>query len=116
MKNIVELLREELSKAFAEAGYEEQYAKVTVSNRPDLCQYQCNGALAAAKQYHKAPIQIAEEIVNCLQGSAMFQEATAQKPGFINLVVSDSFLADYINEMRSDEMLGCTKAATQETS
>jgi arginyl-tRNA synthetase len=115
MKNIVDLLREELSKAFAEAGYEEQYAKVTVSNRPDLCQYQCNGALAAAKQYHKAPIQIADEIVQCLQGSAMFQEATAQKPGFINLVVSDSFLADYINEMRSDEMLGCTKAAAQET-
>ena len=69
MKNIITLLQEELSAAFEKAGYEQKYAKVTLSNRPDLCQYQCNGALAAAKQYHKAPIQIANEVVEKLEDS-----------------------------------------------
>ena len=69
MKKIVELLQEELSAAFVKAGYDKKYAKVTVSNRPDLCQYQCNGALAAAKEYHKAPIQMANEVVDILKES-----------------------------------------------
>ena len=114
MKNIIELLEEELSQAFADAGYEEKYAKVTVSNRPDLCQYQCNGALAAAKQYHKAPIQIANDIVDRLQSSATFQDITAQMPGFININVSTGFLADFINGMNQDELYGCEKAQKPE--
>ena len=115
MKNIIELLQEEISKAFVEAGYEEKYAKVTVSNRPDLCQYQCNGALAAAKQYKKAPIQIANEVVDSLKDSKTFQEITAQMPGFINMTVSDEFLADFINEMAASELFGCEKAKKPET-
>lgn len=67
MKKIIEILQEELSTAFEKAGYDKKYAKVTVSNRPDLCQYQCNGALAAAKEYHKAPIQMANEVVAILE-------------------------------------------------
>ena len=98
MKKIVELLQEELSAAFVKAGYDKKYAKVTVSNRPDLCQYQCNGALAAAKEYHKAPIQMANEVVDILKESESFKEITAQMPGFINMSVSDEFLAGYINE------------------
>jgi arginyl-tRNA synthetase len=115
MKNVVELLQEEISKAFVSAGYEEKYAKVTVSNRPDLCQYQCNGALAAAKQYHKAPIEIAGEIVQYLQESSTFQSVVSQMPGFINMTLSDSFLADYMNQMREDAMLGCTPAVQAKT-
>ena len=115
MKNIMNLLQEELSAAFEKAGYEEKYAKVTLSNRPDLCQYQCNGALAAAKQYHKAPIQIANEVVDSLSQSDTFQEIVAQMPGFINMTVSDAFLADFMNKMNEDELFGCDKAEQPET-
>ena len=110
MKNIITLLQEELSAAFEKAGYEQKYAKVTLSNRPDLCQYQCNGALAAAKQYHKAPIQIANEVVEKLADSSTFKEIVAQMPGFINMTVSDAFLADFVNHMNEDELFGCDKA------
>ncbi len=86
-----------------------------MSNRPDLCQYQCNGALAAAKQYHKAPIQIAGEVADSLTDSPVFKEIVAQVPGFINMTVSDAFLADYINRMNEDELFGCDKADKQDT-
>ncbi len=107
MKKIIEILQQQLGVAFAKSGYGKKYAKVTVSNRPDLCQYQCNGALAAAKEYHKAPIQIAEEITVLLAKSKTFQEITAQKPGFINMTLSPSFLADYANEMAKSSSFGC---------
>lgn len=115
MKKIIEILQEELSTAFEKAGYDKKYAKVTVSNRPDLCQYQCNGALAAAKEYHKAPIQMANEVVAILENSDTFAQITAQMPGFINIVVSEQFLADYINQMKADETYGCTKIASKDT-
>ena len=115
MKNIITLLQEELSAAFEQSGYEQKYAKVTLSNRPDLCQYQCNGALAAAKQYHKAPIQIANEVVEKLADSSTFKEIVAQMPGFINMTVSDAFLADFVNHMNEDELFGCDKADKPET-
>lgn len=115
MKKIIEILQEELSTAFEKAGYDKKYAKVTVSNRPDLCQYQCNGALAAAKEYHKAPIQMANEVVAILENSDTFAQITAQMPGFINIVVSEQFLADYINQMKVDETYGCTKTASKDT-
>ena len=86
-----------------------------MSNRPDLCQYQCNGALAAAKQYHKAPIQIANEVVEKLEDSSTFKEIVAQMPGFINMTVSDAFLADFVNHMNEDELFGCDKADKPET-
>ena len=115
MKKIIEILQEELSTAFEKAGYDKKYAKVTVSNRPDLCQYQCNGALAAAKEYHKAPIQMANEVVAILDNSDTFAQITAQMPGFINIVVSEQFLSDYINQMKADETYGCTKTASKDT-
>lgn len=115
MKKIIEILQEELSAAFEKAGYDKKYARVTVSNRPDLCQYQCNGALAAAKEYHKAPIQMANEVVELLGESSTFQEITAQMPGFINMVVSHQFLANYINEMAASENYGCEKTDTEDT-
>lgn len=115
MKKVIEILQEELSAAFEKAGYDKKYAKVGVSNRPDLCQYQCNGALAAAKEYHKAPIQMANEVVEFLKDSESFKEIAAQAPGFINMSVSDRFLADYINKMVASETLGLDKAENPET-
>ena len=115
MKKIIELLETEISAAFEKAGYDKKYAKVTVSNRPDLCQYQCNGALAAAKEYKKAPIQMANEVVELLAKSGTFEEITAQMPGFINMTVSHGFLADYINEMAGSESFGCDTSEKAET-
>lgn len=115
MKKISDILQEIVQPAFESAGYDAEYAKVTVSNRPDLCQYQCNGAMPLAKKYHKAPIQIAGDVVKGLEGSEVFKEISAQAPGFINMTVSDKFLSDYINKMTESETFGCEKAEKQET-
>lgn len=115
MKKVMDLLQEELCTAFEKAGYDRKYGRVALSNRPDLCQYQCNGALAAAKEYHKAPIQMAEEVVSQLQDSATFQEISAQKPGFINMIVTDDFLADYANQMAKEDKFGCEDTEEKRT-
>ena len=115
MKTILDLITGELKQAFVEKGFEEKYGMVTISNRPDLCQYQCNGALAAAKQYKTAPFKIAQEIVDFLQNSTTFQEITAIMPGFINITVSDEFLSEYLNRMRQEEHFGCEKEPMPKT-
>ena len=109
MKKWIERLTEEMSDAFEKAGYDRSYGKVALSNRPDLCEYQCNGAMAGAKAYHKAPIQIAGDVVGQMQGSSVFSEVEAVNPGFINLKVSPEFLADYLKEMAADEQLSVEK-------
>lgn len=109
MKKLIDLLSEDVKKAFVLKGYDEKYGIVTLSNRPDLCQYQCNGALAAAKEYRKAPIIIAQEIAEVLRGSGKIKDVAAFNPGFININISDKFLAEYINDMRKAEDFGCEK-------
>lgn len=106
MKKILDLMTEQFSKAFASAGYDEKYGRVTVSNRPDLCEYQCNGAMAAAKEYKKAPFMIADDVAAAISQSDMFKSVEVVKPGFINIIVSDSMLSSYINEMAREEKLG----------
>ena len=115
MKKLMEQMAEELSAAFEKAGYDPSYGKVTVSNRPDLCEYQCNGAMAGAKAYKKAPIMIANDVVVQLQESKVFSQVDAVNPGFINLKVKEEFLADYLEEMAADEKLSVTTAETPKT-
>ena len=102
MKKILDLLSEEMGKAFEEAGYEASLGRVTLSNRPDLCEYQCNGAMAGAKKYRKAPIMIANEVALQLGDSPVFQEAAAVAPGFLNLRVSEEFLLDMVRTMAEE--------------
>lgn len=109
VKTIIDMITDEMKQAFMKQGFEEKYGMVTVSNRPDLCQYQCNGALSAAKQYKTAPIKIAQDVVLSLQSSKTFKEVSAIMPGFINITISDGFLADYINSMKNIENFGCEK-------
>ena len=109
MKIISDFIAEELAAAFEAAGYDSNYAKVTLSNRPDLCEYQCNGAMAGAKAYHKAPIMIAQDVVAKLEGSGCFCDVQAVNPGFINLKLDERFVADYLDEMETDEDLGLNK-------
>ncbi len=115
MKKIIELITEELSDAFEQAGYDKDYAKVTLSNRPDLCEYQCNGALAGAKAYKKAPFMIAEDVAEKLGDSSCFEEVSVVKPGFINLKLRKEYTADYLNQMYRDENLGLETAEEPQT-
>ena len=98
-----------------EAGYDASYAKVTLSNRPDLCEYQCNGAMAAAKAYHKAPFMIADDVVAHLQDGDCFASVEAVKPGFINLKLKPQFVADFLQQMAEDECLGMEREASPRT-
>lgn len=106
MKKILEQISEVVSNAFEEAGYDGSYGKVTLSNRPDLCEYQCNGAMAAAKAYKKAPFAIAEAVVENLNGNGLFAEAVCVMPGFINMKINPEFLAEYVNQMAVAEKFG----------
>lgn len=115
MKKILDQITEAVSGAFEAAGYEAEYGKVTLSNRPDLCEYQCNGAMAAAKKYHCAPIQIASKVVEKLQAEEMFSEVNAVNPGFLNLKLSPEFVRDYLQSMQEDDRLGCEKTENPKT-
>ena len=110
MNTIIELITEEVKNAFQKAGYDAFYGRVTLSNRPDLCEYQCNGAMAAAKEYRKAPAMIAKDVVEHLAESKALEMAEAVNPGFINLKVSGDFLAQYLQNMKTAENLGVEKA------
>lgn len=115
MKKILDLITEEMKQAFVACGYDESYARVTLSNRPDLCEYQCNGAMAAAKAYKMKPIDIANGVVEKLQGSKTFEEVNAVMPGFINLKLNGEFLAEYMNGMANGEKLGMDPVAEPKT-
>ena len=106
MKFLIDLISEQLAGAFEKAGFDAAYGKATLSNRPDLCEYQCNGALAAAKQYHKAPMEIAQAVSDALQDDSTFQCVDAVKPGFINLRLSPQVISDYANQMAASEKFG----------
>ncbi len=106
MKKILDMLSEAVAKAFEEAGYDASYGKATVSNRPDLCEYQCNGALALAKQAKKAPIMIANEVAAILSQNEAFEKVEAVMPGFLNMNVAPDFLKKYMNGMETEEKFG----------
>ena len=106
MKKILDRISDEMKKAFEAAGYDAQLGKVTLSNRPDLCEYQCNGAMAGAKQYKKAPIMIAQDVAKELENSQVFAEVTAVNPGFLNLKLNPDFLKDYLDKMAHDPKFG----------
>ncbi len=115
MDRIIELISKEVSSAFADCGYDASYGKAALSNRPDLCEYQCNGAMAGAKKYRKAPFLIAQEVVERLDGNPLFERVSAVKPGFINLTVSGSALCAYLNQMRTQERFGVSRPDSPET-
>lgn len=106
MKTLLEQITIEMKEAFRTAGYDEAFAKVTLSNRPDLCEYQCNGAMAAAKTYKKAPIMIANDVVSAIPESSCFASAEAVAPGFINLKIDPAFVAEFLREMAQDPKYG----------
>ncbi len=111
MTTILNVIGDAVRTGFALAGYDAELGRVTVSNRPDLCEYQCNGAMAGAKQYHKKPIDIAQDVVEKLKDMKreevlMFSEVSAVMPGFININLSQELVQKYLNEMTFHEDLG----------
>ncbi len=114
MKKILDIITEKMQQAFTDAGYDAAFGRVTVSNRPDLCEYQCNGALSAAKQYKCAPIAIANAVAEKLDKSD-FSMCDAVMPGFINLKLSDSFLQNYLEQMRTAPDFGVEKIGAGQT-
>jgi arginyl-tRNA synthetase len=115
MKMLIKRISNIVEETFEQNGYNRKYGTVTMSNRPDLCQFQCNGALPAAKQYKKAPIQIANEILEELKKIEVFQDVSVAGPGFININIKDCFLAEYINEMYNDKKFGCNEVTNPKT-
>ena len=107
MKNIIELLQEKIENAFVECGYDKEYGKVIESNRPDLSEFQCDGAMVAAKKYKKAPFIIAEEVVAKCKDFEEFEKIEVVKPGFININISNKALTKYCNEVNKEEKFGC---------
>lgn len=115
MKKIIDIIAAEVQQAFTAAGYEAEYGRVTVSNRPDLCEYQCNGAMAAAKAYKKAPIMIANDVVEKLAESKAIGEVSAVNPGFINMKVDEAYLCEYLSAVKKDENLSIEKVKEPKT-
>ena len=115
MKKMVDLIGQELAEAFERAGYDPSYAKVTLSDRPDLCEYQCNGAMAGARAYHKAPFMIAEDVIAHLEKREWMEKVEVVKPGFINIHVNTDKTAAYLNAMKEEEELGLEKTDTPQT-
>ena len=115
MKKLADTLKERIETGFGQAGYDRKYGFVTVSNRQDLCQYQCNGAMAAAKEYKKAPIQIANEVVEKLKEDSVFEKIEAVNPGFINITVSGELLKEVGVRMMSEDKFGLAAPETPKT-
>jgi len=102
-------LNETLCAVFQKLGLDEKFALVKASDRADLSDFQCNGALALAKTEHKNPREIAAAIVAELEQYDFAEAITIDGPGFINIKLKNNFIAEHIDAMSQDRRLGCAK-------
>ena len=100
------LVNQKISQAFDSLNLDKKFAFVKVSDRPDLSDFQCNGALALAKQEHKNPREIAAQIAQVLQADADFSKISVDGPGFLNMSLSNAFIAKALEQMSTDSNLG----------
>lgn len=115
MKTIIDVLSDVFMDAFQRAGYDRELGRVVVSARPDLCQYQVNGAMGAAKVYHKAPLMIANDVMAQIKENDIIEKVEAVNPGFINIVVKDKFLSQYMQDMLEAPDCGFEKTKNPKT-
>jgi arginyl-tRNA synthetase len=94
-------------QAFAALGLNDSYGKVVISQRRELGQFQCNGALGAAKKAKRNPREIAEQVVERLTQSGLFEELSLAGPGFINMRLTDDFLTGHLADLADDAYFGC---------
>lgn len=103
------LINQKMNKIFAALGLDTAFAAVKVSDRPDLSDFQCNGALALAKKERKNPREIASLIAAELEKDTDFAKVSVDGPGFLNITLQDSFIARCMQEMAADKDLGIAK-------
>lgn len=115
MEKLLELLSEELKQAFEDAGYDKNLGKATISNRPDLCEFQCNGAMAGAKQLKTAPLLIAQKVAEILTKNPIFSEVVAVAPGFLNLKLDEGYLKSYLEQMTKEDKFGVKEPKQKKT-
>jgi len=115
MEKLLELLSEELKQAFEDAGYDKNLGKATISNRPDLCEFQCNGAMAGAKQLKTAPLLIAQKVAEILTKNPVFSEVVAVAPGFLNLKLDEGYLKSYLDQMTKEDKFGVKEPKQKKT-
>ncbi len=115
MKTLTDLLNRKLEAAFEKCGYSKELAFATVSDRPDLCQFQCNGAFGGAKLYHKAPRMIAEDVAAALREDEDLAKVEIAGAGFINIDVSDKLLLDFVEQVFADDKTGVPQCEKPET-
>ncbi|MGH6959430.1 MAG: arginine--tRNA ligase, partial [Dongiaceae bacterium] len=111
MASLSDILTEFVRAAFQAEGLPTEHAGVTPSNRPDLGQFQSNGALAVAKALKRNPREVAERIrANLLANHAgELRDVSLAGPGFVNISLTDDFLAAHLNRLTGDERLGAER-------
>ena len=115
MQSVIETLNELFMQSFENAGYDKELGRVVVSNRPDLCQFQVNGAMGGAKLYRKAPLQIANDVLTNIKENDIVKDVNVVAPGFININVKDEFLSNYLNGMLNSPDCGFEKTQNPKT-
>jgi len=111
MKIFINEISDVVKNAFEELGYDRDTGKVNISNRPDLCQFQCNGALANAKKFKKSPMIIANDVLDKLKVNNIFSKIEIVAPGFINIDINDEFLICYVNKMNNVDNYGVSSVS-----
>ncbi|MBI1398847.1 arginine--tRNA ligase [Hyphomonas sp.] len=111
MTSLAKALSAAAGAAFDAMGLEARFGEVRRSDKPELADFQCNGAMAAAKAAGRNPREIAGEIAATLKAHPMVLSAEVAGPGFINLRVSDAALSARAQAVRGDAMAGAEKAA-----
>ncbi|MCP3976730.1 MAG: arginine--tRNA ligase [bacterium] len=104
--SILSELSEEFGAAFVALGLDASDGEVAVSQRPELAQYQCNGALGAAKRAGRNPRELAEAVIAGLPDSSRFSDLSVAGPGFINITLADEVLASYVETIRTGDGVG----------
>jgi arginyl-tRNA synthetase len=102
-------LNKTLEQIFKKLDLETKFAVVKISDRPDLSDFQCNGALALAKIAHKNPREIGTMIADELKQESYIDSISVDGPGFINIKLKDDFIAANMDKIAQDERLGCGK-------
>ncbi|MCQ3804740.1 MAG: arginine--tRNA ligase [bacterium] len=109
--SLISHLGEVFGSAFQELGLDSEYGKVFPSQRPELGDFQCNGALAAARSARQPPSRLATTVAEMTGTDSRFQSVTAAGPGFVNIKLSDGFLAEWVEDMASDSHLGAPRVS-----
>lgn len=113
--SLEQTINQKLSAIFTSLGFDTKFAVVKTSDRPDLSDFQCNGALALAKSEHKNPREIASTIATELEKDSSFAGISVDGPGFINIKIDNSLIGQIIDSVSSDECLGCEKVESPKT-